>query len=146
MALKKKIRQNSEIDVSSFSDIAFLLIIFFILTTSVIRMTGQELNIPAGQQSQEKTEEDKILTVNLTPGQIRYGEGDPPPIISFEKLRSQLFEQDFKNKTEDKDRMIILNSAPDVPYDEYFRIVCAISDAGGILALVEEDSGEGEAE
>ncbi len=146
MALKRKIRQDSEIDVSSFSDIAFLLIIFFILTTSVVRMTGQELNIPSGQPSQEKTEEDKTLTVNLTPGQIRYGEGEQPPIISFESLRTQLFEQDFKNKTGDKDRMVILNSAPDVPYHEYFQVVCAISDAGGILALVEEDPGEGEAE
>ena len=42
--MKKPEFKNLEIDVPSFSDIAFLLIIFFILTTSLSRPMGRVLD------------------------------------------------------------------------------------------------------
>ncbi|MBM4031608.1 MAG: biopolymer transporter ExbD, partial [Planctomycetes bacterium] len=46
MPLRKQ-RPFFEPEVTSFADIAFLLIIFFILTTTFVVPAGQKLDIPA---------------------------------------------------------------------------------------------------
>ena len=137
MALKRKPGVASEIDVTSFSDIAFLLIIFFILTTSMINLTGQELRIPSGAPPKEQKEEDKALTINLKPGEIRIGaKGEA---VSISQLRRRLFEEKFDMRANDKDRTVILEAAGDVSYDMYFKVSSAITEAGGILTLMEEE-------
>ena len=135
MALKRKIRGVSEIDVTSFSDIAFLLIIFFILTTSMINLKGQQLKIPSGAPPKEQRAEDKALTINLKPDDIRIGEKGEA--ISLSQLRRRLFEAKFDMQANDKDRAVILEAAGDVSYDIYFKVSCAITEAGGILTLME---------
>jgi len=136
--MKRNRRQvGSEIDVGAFSDIAFLLIIFFILTTSIVRIAGQELDIPTGEQSREKSEE-KTQTIHIANTRIHYGEAKDAPQVSLIELRERLLQADLRNKPEPKDRIVIVDSTRDVPYELYFQVVSAISDAGGILALVEE--------
>ena len=71
MKLQRKNRRESEVDVSSFADVAFLLIIFFILTTTFKVIGGQELNIPSGEDGESKDQ--KQLTVSLTGKKIFYG-------------------------------------------------------------------------
>lgn len=137
MALKRKPKGDCEIDVTSFSDIAFLLIIFFILTTSMINLTGQELKIPSGAPPKEQKEEDKALTINLKPGEIRIGAKGAS--VSLSQLRRRLFEEKFDMRAHDKDRTVILEAAGDVSYDLYFKVSCAITEAGGILTLMVEE-------
>lgn len=137
MSVKKKMQPDAEIDVGAFSDIAFLLIIFFILTTSFIKMTGQEMSIPSGEATDAKNQP-KQLTINLSPQEIRWGEGDKAPVVSMEALRNKLIQANLKDPNKkDKDRMVILESSKDVPYGRYFKVVSAIADAGGILAIVD---------
>ena len=47
MALKRKPRPDADINVGPFSDIAFLMIIFFILATTLIKPAGGKLDIPS---------------------------------------------------------------------------------------------------
>ena len=58
--------------------------------------------------------------------------------MNIEVLRNTLLREDFASQPEPS-RIIILNSAPDVPYDLYFKVVMAIDQADGILALLEEE-------
>ncbi|MBF0243834.1 MAG: biopolymer transporter ExbD [Planctomycetes bacterium] len=138
---KRKTRSGDcDVDVGSFSDIAFLLIIFFILTTTFDRPAGNQLDIPSGT-SDPSEKEQKQVTINLKPDEIRLNNGDKgdiPAPISIEELRDSLLALDFPKKREN-DRMIILDSAPDVPYEKYYQVVMAISHAGGVLALMEKD-------
>ncbi len=144
MKSKRRLQLTTEIDVGAFSDIAFLLIIFFILTTSIIRISGQQLDLPTGEQSKEKQKEN-TLTIYINGARIHYGEADNAPVVSLLELRTRLLEADLKNKLDSKERMVILDSTKDVVYDLYFQVVSTISNAGGILALVEEDvKGSGE--
>lgn len=137
MALKRKPKGEFDIDVTSFSDIAFLLIIFFILTTSFIKLKGQELKIPSGAPPKERSKEDKTLTINLKSNEILYGEKGAT--VSLRELRHRLFKEKFDMRPNDKERMIILESANDVTYDLYFKVSSAITEAGGILALMERE-------
>ena len=57
MAARGRTRKRTpEVPVSSFSDIAFLLIIYFILATTLARMTGVVAEIPSGKKAETKKE------------------------------------------------------------------------------------------
>ncbi len=131
----RKERGQFEPDVTSFSDIATLLIIFFILTTTFVVPAGGKLDIPSASSDPAKAEE-KQLSVTLAGHEIHYGpQGEK---VSLDGLRRALLEQNFRAKPPNK-RIVVLNSTPDVPYELYFEVVMAIHGADGVLALLEEE-------
>ena len=138
MKLRRKKRQESAVDVSSFSDVAFLLIIFFILTTTFKVMGGQELNIPSGEDAE--SQEQKQLTINLSGKKIFYGE-DSESSLTLQQLRTRLTDEELSTKKED-DRMVVLESDDNVVYQRYYNVMLSIRDADGIVALVERDNDE----
>ncbi|MCC5843086.1 MAG: biopolymer transporter ExbD [Verrucomicrobia bacterium] len=139
MSRKRRAKAEAEIDVGAFADIAFLLIIFFILTTSFVRPLGQEVRIPQTETPENREVDDQTPSVNVTANLIRFGETeDSMADISLDALRDRLFQMNLMN-AEDQDRMIVLEVADDVTYERYFQVVTLISDAGGIIAIVEEN-------
>ncbi len=141
MRMKRKKTGDLEINVTSFSDLAFLLIIFFILTTTFVKPAGEKLQIPSGTTDPGKRT-DKQLTVNLKPDRILFGEKNRP--VTMEELHHVLLQEKLPTLPEEQ-RIVILDSAPEVSYQRYFEAVMAISNAGGVLALVDyDDSGGGD--
>ncbi len=138
MKLRRKKRPESEVDVSSFSDVAFLLIIFFILTTTFKLIGGQELNIPSGEDG-DSTEQ-KQLTISLTGKKILYGE-DSKSSLTLRQLRVQLADEELSTKKEEQ-RMVVLESDENVVYQRYYNVMLAIRDADGIVALIERETDE----
>jgi biopolymer transport protein ExbD len=130
----KKDRRMPEIDVGAFSDIAFLLIIFFILTTTFAKPAGSNIEIPSG--STDPSKKSKQITVVLKGDKILYGEKSKS--VDLEELKRLLAEQKFKEKKADK-RMVVLESHKNVVFDQYYKIVMAINATDGILALVEKE-------
>ena len=138
MKLKRKERGSSEIDVGSFSDIAFLLIIFFILTTTFTKIAGNKIEIPSGSSEASEVEQ-KQIAVTLSAESILYGEDAKN--ISIDELRVALAKEKFETKEPD-DRMVILEADGEVLYERYFQVVMAISDADGVLTLIDHAGGE----
>jgi biopolymer transport protein ExbD len=138
MALRRRRSKHLELDVSAFADIAFLLIIFFILTTTFSRPAGSKVEIPAGANDPAKNQTTN-LTISLVGEVIHYGPRGRE--MSIEELRETLLREDFASKPEQQ-RVVIVNSSPDVPYDLYFKVVMAIDQADGVLALLEEEEEE----
>ncbi|NQT91184.1 MAG: biopolymer transporter ExbD [Lentisphaerae bacterium] len=134
MKIRRKQGVLSEINVGAFSDIAFLLIIFFILTSTFVQTSGRKMDIPSGT-SEQSEDEQKQLSIDLRVDEIYMGE--EPASLTIEALRERLADADLPSKSEAQ-RMVLLESHKDVPYDRYFKVVTAISQAGGILALLDE--------
>ena len=135
---RKREKTEAEIDVGAFADIAFLLIIFFILTTSIVRSTGRELELPQAQTPENKKVDEKTPTVNLLVDQILYGEDeDTMEEITLDGLRATLLSRNLR-EAEEAERMVVLEVGEEVNYDRYFKMVSMISDVGGIIAIVEE--------
>ena len=134
MKIRRKPYAEPEIILASLIDIAFLLLIFFILTTTFIKTAGNKLAVPSGSLDSSKKEE-RQLTINLKPGDIRWGEKAEQ--ITIEDLRAELKKEDFASKDPAK-RVVIVDASQDVVYDEYFQVVMAIAKAGGVMALVEQ--------
>ena len=138
MKIQRKKRREGEVDVSSFADVAFLLIIFFILTTTFKIMGGQELNIPSGEDGESKDQ--KQLTISLTGKEIFYGE-DSKSSLTLRQLRVRLAEEELSTKKEEQ-RMVVLESDENVVYQRYYNVMLAIRDADGIVALIERETDE----
>ncbi len=138
MKFKKKPFREPEINLASLVDIAFLLLIFFILTTTFTKTAGNKLNIPSGSTDSSRKQE-KQITVSLKPGEIRYGENSQ--VITLDTLRQMLAKENFLAK-ESSQRIVILDADKGVTYDEYFQIVMAIAKANGVVALVDQDNSE----
>ncbi len=132
MKIARKPRPSGDIDVTSFSDIAFLLIIFFVLTTTFTRMMGMTVSIPASTSDPARKSEEQYPTVVLTQESMQFQDAN----VTVEKLRNRLRELKLAEKKEEE-RFIVLESSPDVEYSRYFQVVTAIANAGGILALAE---------
>ena len=144
MPLPRRAPKEATIEVGSFADIAFLLNIFFILTTQFIRPAGSTMEIPSGSTDASKKQE-TMLTVNVSAERIFYGEKSEP--MTLDGLRDRLLKENLRAKPPHQ-RVVIVDAGRDVPYERYFQIVTAVARAHGVIALVEheERARSGEAE
>ncbi len=139
MRIARKPREFRDVDVTSFADVAFLLIIFFILTTTFSKSMGVSVMIPASTQEESQKPEEEYPTVALTAETLQFKE----ETLTIEEFREALKQMKLRERSE-SERVLIVECAPDVDYDRYYKVVTAIAREGGILALVESaESGEG---
>lgn len=136
MAIKRERRKRETVvPTDSLSDIGFLLIIFFIITTSIQRITGFQTEIPSAQRA-EQTQQAKLPSVKLNNGQLTL---DDQP-VSVDRLREQLLALQLPTKAE-SERIVVVEATGRVDYQSYFETLSAISAAGGVVGLVSEEKG-----
>lgn len=133
--VRRKEKRELEIPTDSVSDIAFLLIIFFILTTTMSKLTGFTAELPSGaaaQQQAAKTDA-KTPTVQIANGKLLFNEQE----VSMAALQERLLDLQLAKK-QGEERVVMLEAAGKVDYQTYYAAMAAISAAGGIVAIVEE--------
>jgi biopolymer transport protein ExbD len=131
-------KRESAIPTDSLSDIAFLLIIFFILTTSIRRLTGFTADMPATQKTPPQTQQtEKTPTVALQAGTIRM-DGQT---IDLDALQKKLAALNLAAKKEN-DRVVILETSGKVVYQQYYEVLAAITGNGGIVGILSEEEGK----
>lgn len=124
---------SDEIPVSSFSDIAFLLIIFFILVTSLTKSMGFTTEMPASKKSEQKQE--KTATVKINNERIYFNDSE----VSIENMAKQLLALELPKKKNEDDRIVMLELNGRVGYQKFYAAMSAISHAGGTVAIVREE-------
>ena len=115
---------------SASSDIAFILIIFFLVCAAVQPETGLSQVLPKTEEKEEKTEQSKNIEVSITPSSIVLN-GSPLQLPEFTR-RLQLA---LQKKTREADRIVVVKSASDTPYPTWIRVSQIIEQSGGILTL-----------
>jgi len=126
-------RREAEVPVSAFSDIAFLLIIFFILATSLVHVTGIVADMPSGQTS-KKEEEKKTATVSIVNDNIVFNDKN----VDIKELRKKLADLKLHEKSEEG-KVVLLTASGKVTYQTYFDVMASISAAGGVTAILQEE-------
>lgn len=130
---KEKKHRSGEIPTGSFSDIAFLLIIYFLVATTLVKVKTITADLPAGEKSAQ-TESDKTPIVNLRGAEIFLNDKK----VSIEDLDARLAALELGEK-EPAGRVVMLESAKGTPYGNYFKALASISANDGVVAIVEED-------
>ena len=115
---------------SASSDIAFILIIFFLVCAAVQPETGLAQILPKTEEKTEQREQSKNIEVSITPTSIVLN-GSPLQLPEF----SQRITAALQQKTREADRIVVVKSAPNTPYPLWIGVSQAIEQAGGILTL-----------
>jgi biopolymer transport protein ExbD len=133
--VRRKEKRELEIPTDSVSDIAFLLIIFFILTTTLSKLTGFTAELPSAADSQQKAAQTDAKTpaVQITGGKLLFNEQE----VSMAALQERLLDLQLSKK-QGEEKVVMLEAAGKVDYQTYYEVMAVISGAGGIVAIVEE--------
>lgn len=127
----EKKHRTGEIPVDSFSDIAFLLIIYFLVATTLVKVKSITADLPAGEKSTQAQSE-KTPIINLRGSEIFFNDKR----ADMTELNYRLAALKLAEQSPEK-RVIMLESAKGTPYENYFQALAAISANNGVVALVE---------
>lgn len=129
----EKKHRSGVIPTDSFSDIAFLLIIYFLVATTLIKMNSITADLPAGQKSNQ-VQAEKTPIINLRGSEIFFNDKK----ADINELGERLAALKLAEQAPEK-RVIMLESAKGTPYENYFQALATISANNGVVALVEEE-------
>jgi len=118
------------IPTESFADIAFLLIIYFILAASISQDWGFRTDIPAGQKATEATDEKSVL---LRDDGIFWGDRN----VSIDQLRGELVGLKLTERDANS-RVVQFEARGNVAWQQYYEVLAAIEQAGGIPGILME--------
>ncbi|AMQ56871.1 ExbD/TolR family protein [Algoriphagus sanaruensis] len=119
MGLQSKNKIDASFSMSSMTDIIFLLLIFFMLTSSFITPSGLPVNLPSSEASDIVMQE---VTVSVTKD-LRYSVNDK--IVSRDEIKGEL-----ATLLEGKKGQVVLHIDKEVPVEYLVEI-------GGIAAGLE---------
>ena len=139
----------TEPPASATSDIAFILIIFFLVCASVEPEEGRQQVIPKNEKD-EKKEKTKTINVDITPTDVIVNvpnSRDGEPVKNYKRedprLRDKLtikLRGALEGRTEDEQRVVAVMCKDDsAPYFLWMNVTDAIEQAGGIITLVREE-------
>lgn len=112
------------------SDIAFTLIIFFLVCAAVQPETGMPQALPKTEAKTDKRDQSQNIEVSITATGIVLN-GSPLQLPEF----GQRIAAALRQKTREADRIVVVRSAPETPYPTWLHVSQAIDRAGGILTL-----------
>lgn len=90
MSLKRKSKVTEAFSMASMTDVIFLLLIFFLVTSTIIVPNALKVSLPSAERQANK--EIPALSISLTPNLEYYlAEGNAPAIlVSWEELERRL--------------------------------------------------------
>ena len=117
------------------TDIAFNLLIFFVVCASTEPSDGRKQDIPgANKQTDKQPQQTENIEVSMTRSSVSVN-GEQVPLSDFRpRLRGLL-----KDRKKVEDRVVLVRSARDTPYEFWIKITTLVEDAGGITTLQMED-------
>ena len=133
MILRRNQRRAPGLNTTSTSDISFILLVFFLVITSMDVDKGLERYLPP-KDSDNKVEavdvaKRNVMSLSITASGVLLEDGRP---IKVDDLRSEVV--DFVGKKSDRSRhMITLDVDRHAPYGQYFNVQNEIVAAYGIL-------------
>lgn len=116
-------------------DIAFNLIVFFLVCASTQPDSGRKQNIPSSEQTEAKQEaKNENIEVALTRTTVSIN-GDAVKMDKFVPV----LRQKLANKTTQEDRVVVVKSKPETPYQFWIAVTTGIEEAGGVVTLQLEE-------
>ncbi|MBL68555.1 MAG: biopolymer transporter ExbD [Verrucomicrobiales bacterium] len=118
----------TEPPASATSDIAFILIIFFLVCASIQEDDGRPQEIP---NSDKERQSKNPIRVGLERDHIKLN-GEVMAMQVFEKKLATLLDQ----KVNEAEKTVAVRCGPTVPYGRWMEVTALIEDSGGTITLM----------
>lgn len=113
MNLRGRNKVDPNFNMSSMTDIVFLLLIFFMLTSTLVTVSAIDVLLP---KAGGKTENKKSVAVTITKDSDFY--------IGKSKVSSSKLEQQILNEVgADKQKTVVIRGDQNVPYKNVMRVI-----------------------
>lgn len=132
MDIRKRTRTVASIPTATMADIAFLLIVFFLVTTSMAHDKGLGLTLPpAGSATRVPSRNITKVLINAA-GEIMHDQS----MVSLEALGERI-----SRMTDENENLIVsIKTAPDAPYEFFVDVVDEVKKAGNDkISIAEPD-------
>ncbi len=126
--MRKKGRVSGEIPTASMADIAFLLLIFFLVTTVFDEEKGLSIVLPAQQEEQEVSQKNVLHLVIQDDGLVRVkrGESTSETVVRAIEIGS-IWRLEFAQN----DKLIAaVKTSPNAPYKHMIAVLDQLQSAG----------------
>ena len=132
--MKKKERDGAEVNSSSMADIAFLLLVFFLVTTTIASDKGIPMVLPpkSEQQQEIKLKEKNIFKVLINSKDQLLVEGEP---LEVEQIRQNCIKflnnrgRDPKSSESPKDAVVSIKADRGTSYEKYLTVLDEVTAA-----------------
>lgn len=125
MALRPKNRPTTDFSLASISDIVFLLLIFFMLTSSFVQ-PGVKVDLPTG--SSQKPSKGQV-TITVTKEHEFYWNSEKIEKEQIKKRLEQMVQKDPKN------RVITLRTDKETIMEDAAFVINAVAEIGGAVVI-----------
>ena len=136
MAIKRKDRPSPEIPLTSTADVAFLLLVFFLVAASNQRDTGAALDLPGTVKT---APQDDARQLTLVVKQNLYQLNDQ--IVRGDAEMAAELRKRLANRKAPADRVVLLVADKAVDYQRWTTAMAAVESAGGIPAPQIDEEG-----
>lgn len=121
--IKRNIRATAEITLSSMSDIAFLLIIFFLVTSIFLMKDGLHVSIPDKNKPPVLISADKILTIEFRKDGFLYLKDKKTEMA---EIKEALGKWNLDNSGE----AVLLKISGELPYEKAVTLIDTVKGSG----------------
>ena len=122
MAIKSRNKVEPTFNSSSMSDLVFLLLIFFMLTSTLIAPNAIKLLLPSSDSKTMDRQSVNVYIKDLSDGQVQYQVNDTP--AEDESQLYELIKKDFGN---DPQATVMLHSDKTVPVQHIVDVINAVN-------------------
>lgn len=124
MKLGSKHKIESSFSMSSMTDVIFLLLIFFMLTSSFITPSGLPVNLPTSKSSTIVMQK---ISVTITPD-LQY-------FVNDQKVELSGLERALKSELKDKEGVVVLHCDKSVPVEHLVNVASVATKLGSKISL-----------
>ena len=123
MALKRRHKIEATFSMASMTDVIFLLLIFFMITSTIVFPNSIKVNLPQSNQQAAAKPLTRVLIDENMDYYISFG-NEAPQAVTYDQLVQQLAE----TPQHDTERYVALYADETVPYREIVKVLNVAND------------------
>lgn len=122
MALKRQYEMTSLFSMASMTDVIFLLLIFFMVTSTFVFPTALEINLPESSEQTALKPSTRVYVDSALTVYASFGEAEPQA-MSLEQLEAFLLLRQSEAAAAGEEDFVALYADASVPYGELVKIL-----------------------
>ncbi len=132
MLVDKRSKHVQEIPTSSMADIAFLLLVFFLVTATINTDKGIELYLPRWGDELNVSRKNIVNVLINAAGEV---------MVAEEPIQIPMIKQNIEKRLQENDKLIVsVKSDPDTEYDVFIQVLDQIKLSGAVrISMAEPD-------